>query len=383
MGRLGFAVPSFTVHTRTTNMPRNDHTGRYNRREVIQLLGSAAGLGVVSACGGDTDQPAAPAAEETTAPPVAPLASIPDGAIIRTVLADITPEAITGITLFHEHLSLRLSDRPAPTDDVDHVVREIRTAAEEGVGCIVDGGHPDMRRDLDAVRRVANETDVHVVASGGYYMQRFYPPELATTNEDQIAEDLAAEAARDRLGAFGEIGQNSNAAQMTPDELKVFRAVGKAHVATGIPIFTHNAYGTGENVRADAGLTQLDVLESVGAEPAHIVIGHACCLDDPSASVLIQIAERGAFVGFDRVTGGRVDDLQKVETIMAFLEAGHADKLLISSDFTGRRSQARPGYGNSITVFAPLLHAAGIDEDVLQAIQRDNPRRFLAFVPRG
>ena len=184
------------------------------------------------------------------------------------------------------------------------------------------------------------------------------------------------------MGAFGEIGQNSNAAEMTPDERKVFRAVGKAHVATGIPVFTHNAYGTGENVRPDAGLTQLDVLESVGVPPEHIVIGHACCLDDPSASVLIRIAERGAFVGFDRVTGGRVDDAQKVVTILAFLEAGHADKLLISSDFTGRRSEARPGYGNPITVFAPLLREAGVDPGVLDAIQRDNPRRFLTFVPR-
>ena len=262
------------------------------------------------------------------------------------------------------------------------MVREIRVAAEEGVGCIVDGGHADLQRDLDAVLRVANETDVHIVASGGYYMERFYPPEIASKSENEIAEDLVAEAGRDRLGAFGEIGQSSNAAEMTPNELKVFRAVGKAHVATGLPVFTHNAYGTGENVRADAGLKQLDVLESMGVGAQHIVIGHACCLDDPSASVLIQIAERGAFVGFDRVTGGRVDDAQKVETIMAFLEAGHGDKLLVSSDFTGRRSEARPGYGNSITVFAPLLREAGIDADVLRAIQRDNPRRFLAFVPR-
>lgn len=81
------------------------------------------------------------------------------------------------------------------------------------------------------------------------------------------------------------------------------------------------------------------------------------------------------------MTGGRVADPQKVVTIMAFLEAGHADKLLISSDYTGTRSERRPGYGNSITVFAPLLRETGIDEDVLGTIQRDNPRRFLAFVP--
>ena len=359
-------------------MDRHDSSARFSRREVIQLLGSAAGLGMLAGCG-DSDQQAPPDGTQLTAPQ---LVGVPPGAIIRTVLGDVSPDAIGGVTLFHEHLSIRLSpDQPSATDDIDNVVREIRTAAEEGVGCIVDGGHPDMRRDLDAVLRVANETDVHVVASGGYYMERFYPSEIATTSEDQIAEDLTAEALRDRLGAFGEIGQNSNAAEMTPSELKVFRAVGKAHIATGIPIFTHNAYGTGENVRPDAGLTQLDALESVGVSPDHIVIGHACCLDDPSASVLIRIAERGAFVGFDRVTGGRVEDSQKVETIMTFLEAGHIDKLLISSDFTGRRSEARPGYGNSITVFAPLLRAAGIDEDVLRVIQRDNPRRFLAFVP--
>jgi predicted metal-dependent phosphotriesterase family hydrolase len=212
-------------------------------------------------------------------------------------------------------------------------------------------------------------------------MEGFHQPEVAMSSEDQIAEGLVADAERFRLGAYGEIGQSSNTAEMTANERKVFRAVGQAHLATGLPVFTHNAYGTGENVRPDAGLRQLDVLESVGVSPANIVIGHACCLDDPSASVLIEVAERGAFVGFDRVTGGRVDDPQKAVTIMAFLEAGHADKLLISSDFTGSRSERRPGYGNSITVFAPLLREAGIEEDVLGMIQRDNPRRFLAFEP--
>ena len=170
---------------------------------------------------------------------------------------------------------------------------------------------------------------------------------------------------------------------MTADERKVFRAVGMAHVRTGVPIFTHNAYGTGPNVQPEAGLRQLDVLESVGVNPEHVVIGHACCLDDPTAAVLTRIAARGAFVGFDRVTGGRVPDDQKVTTILAFLEAGHADKLLVSADFTGNRTPARPGYGNPVTVFAPLMRAAGVEADVVRTILHDNPRRFLAFVPKN
>ena len=356
-------------------MDGHDHSSRFTRREVIQMLGGAAGLGVVAGCGGDQAAPELAQAAPT-------LTGVPPNAVIRTLRGDRSPDAIQGTTLFHEHLSIRMSpDSPSATDDVDNIIEEVRIAATEGVGCIVDGGHPELGRDIEALRRIAFETDVHIVACTGHYMGRVYPDWVEGRTEDRLARGLVTDAAMFRLGAYGEIGQNSNAAEMTALEQKVFRAVGKAHVAAGLPIFTHNAYGTGENVRPDAGLTQLDLLESVGVSPENIAIGHACCLDDPSASVLIEIAERGAFVGFDRVTGGRVPDPQKVVTIMAFLEAGHADKLLISSDYTGRRSERRPGYGNSLTVFAPLLREAGIEEDVLGAIQRDNPRRFLAFVP--
>jgi predicted metal-dependent phosphotriesterase family hydrolase len=68
--------------------------------------------------------------------------------------------------------------------------------------------------------------------------------------------------------------------------------------------------------------------------------------------------------------------------VLAFLEAGYANQLLICSDFTGRRSEARPGYANSVTVFIPKLRQAGVKDDVLHTLMYDNPRRFLAFVPK-
>lgn len=37
--------------------------------------------------------------------------------------------------------------------NVDFIIQEVRTAAKEGVGCIVDGGHPDMGRNLNALKR--------------------------------------------------------------------------------------------------------------------------------------------------------------------------------------------------------------------------------------
>src|SRR4029077_13572759 len=84
--------------------------------------------------------------------------------------------------------------QPAPTSNVDLIVEEVKVAATDGVTCIVDGGHSDMNRKLDNLKAIANRTGMLIVASGGYYMERTYPADLASTSEDQIADGLAREA---------------------------------------------------------------------------------------------------------------------------------------------------------------------------------------------
>ena len=254
---------------------------------------------------------------------------------------------------------------------------------KDGITCIVDGGHPDMGRNLESLKTISQRTGIYIVASGGFYMERTYPPELAGKSEDQIAEDLAKEAADNRYGAFGEIGENPNA-PMSAAEQKVFRAIGKAHLRTNLSIFTHNAYGTGPNVPKDAGLRQLDVFESVGVKPGRVVIGHTCCLDDPEADIIRQIAKRGAWVGFDRMNTVEqfVTDEKRVKMLLKFLDAGYVNQLLLASDFTGGRTLEGPLYARTKTVFAPKLAQAGVKEEIIHQILYDNPRRFLAFVPK-
>jgi len=89
-------------------------------------------------------------------------------------------------------------------------------------------------------------------------------------------------------------------------------------------------------------------------------------------------------VGFDRVTIPLVPDAQKVTTILAMVEAGYADHVLLSSDFYDARSlKSRGGNGvaQAATVFGPLLLKAGMKAEMLHRILADNPRRFLAFRP--
>jgi len=356
---------------------------KISRREALGALGATAGAALVSGF----------AKPQTTAP------AFERGAVIRTLLADVAPDRVDGPVLFHEHLSIRYpltralaeqQSRPVPatfSDDIDLMIDETKAAAADGVRCIVDGGHPDMDRDLAALKRIAAASGMHIVGSGGFYMQRNYPADIATKTADQIAAALVDDATSQRLGAFGEIGQQGGL--LTGDERKVFTAVAKAQARTGLPIFTHNAYtGTRQvatPVPMDAALRQLDVLEAGGANPRHVAIGHVCCLDDVKAEIPKQLAKRGVFVGFDRVTIPIVPDAQKVTTILAFLEAGYVDQLLLSSDFSSGRSLKKnggPGIAQTVTVFGPMLVKAGVSEATLRHVLVDNPRRFLAFVPK-
>src|SRR4051812_7449442 len=164
------------------------------RREAIGLLGAAAGIAWIEKTEGFALQPA----------------RVP---IVRTLLKDVDPATIDGPVLFHEHLSIRypltkaLADaqgRPVPvsfTDDVELMTAETKLAGADGVRCIVDGGHPDMDRDLGALKRIAEGSGVHIVASGGFYMQRNYPADVAARSADQIADQLAQDAKAQRLGA--------------------------------------------------------------------------------------------------------------------------------------------------------------------------------------
>jgi phosphotriesterase-related protein len=354
------------------------------RREAIVLVGGAL-AGLVSSL-----RAARHEATTMTVEPQAGAAAPPRGAIVRTILKDVLPESLAGPILFHEHLS----GTTQFSDDVGLMVEEVRSAGRDGISCIVDGGHPDFMFTkggyrLDSLKRIAAESGVAIVASAGYYTQRSYPAAIAAMSADDIAERLVADASEQRLGAIGEIGQAGG--EMTVDERKVFRAVGLAASRTGLPVFTHNAYlGRRENahdIPRDAALRQLDLLEAAGAQPERIAIGHLCCLDDPSTDIARQIARRGAFVGFDRVTLETIHlpDADRVRMFMALVEAGHTDRLLLSSDFFSEASLKKnggAGIGQAATAFGPKLVKAGLPAATLRTILMDNPKRFLAFVPK-
>jgi phosphotriesterase-related protein len=237
-----------------------------------------------------------------------------------------------------------------------------------------------MGTNLEFLKEVQRRSGMMVVGSGGYYLKITYPPELATMSEDAIAERLVLEVNYGHLGAFGEIGTST---AIDPVERKVLRAVGKAHRMTNIPIFGHT---DNQPAARDTALEQLDIYESVGVRPNRVVIGHLQGFDDPALHA--AVAKRGAWVAWDRVANvnNAESDERSVRQILKFIENGYVDQLLLSSDFSSQEAETKQkggtGYAKTLTVFVPKLRAAGVSDAMLSQIMYDNPRRFLAFVPR-
>jgi phosphotriesterase-related protein len=341
-----------------------------SRRRALGLLTLGAGLGMSSRteAAGATSQ-----AASTSSPNI----RVPRGAIIRTVLKDLPPNALgTGAALMHEHVTAG--------GDVNVLVDEVRASGQEGVSCLVDAAVGKRRPGaLDNLKAIASRSGVHIVAAGGYYKAP-YPPEVAQKSEEELVNELIQDALAERWGAFGEIGTSL---EMHPDERKMLRAVGKAHARTGLPVFTHT-----EHVGCrSCALEQLDVLLAEGVNPQDLCIGHMSdVLDDPKAEVHKAVAKRGVFVGFDTVghqmlQGPKATDAMKVGMILAMLEAGYEDFVLLASDFAHQqclKSTWGAGYSTVVTVFVPKLRYAGVKEPIIRKMLVDNSRRFLAFVPK-
>ena len=91
------------------------------------------------------------------------------------------------------------------------------------------------------------------------------------------------------------------------------------------------------------------------------MIGHLGNLVDPEVKVQKEICQRGAFIGFDR-QGGQ-GDARQVPMVLKLIEAGFADNLMFSSDFSSAAQLKRnggAGYAKTVTVFAPKLREASI-----------------------
>ena len=205
---------------------------RFTRRDVLGLLGAGGACGVVTALAEQVGLAQASGWLTARSPSNV---SFPKGAIIRTILKDVSPDALRGgATMFHEHLiGVGNYNSPPPPgacpapcsppvsapviQGVDLLVEELKGSAADGVTCIVNStiARP-TDQNLRDLRDLATRSGMHIVAAGGYF-RAAYPKNFGEIGVEQFADSLVQDAQAQRWGAFGEIGTSM---QMEADERK-------------------------------------------------------------------------------------------------------------------------------------------------------------------
>jgi phosphotriesterase-related protein len=307
---------------------------------------------------------------------------------IRTVLGPVDPEDV-GACLPHEHLLIdygELLGSPKRVPETDspverRVIANVRGFASVGGTLMVDCTPPGYGRYPDLMAEVSAQTGVHVVACTGGFTEQFAPlhPVVRALGTDVLADVFVRELTEGMGGTryrAGAIKVATGEGRMTEGEARIFRAAAQAHARTGAPIITHTTNGLGPE--------QVEFLLREGVDPAKVVIGHLGFEPDPKTDV-DTILRRGAYVAFDRVGHHHFfPDSHWIELIRFVLDRGYQERLLLSHDavteFVGPAEIAAhtfSDYTYITSVFLPALRDAGVDEDTLNLLVRENPRNFL------
>jgi phosphotriesterase-related protein len=229
----------------------------------------------------------------------------------------------------------------------------------------------------------------------GWYQKLYHPDNM----DDLTVEDMADEIIADitvgvgdtgiRSGIIGEVGIEGD--PIEPNEVKSLQASVRASRATGAAISLHQG-GLGREK-----LQTMAIMGEEGVDPSRVIYGHCDSVAD-DLPLLLELLDQGVYIQFDNM--GRVGvplDLKPpnpkehfaaalnaliVAAIPQLIEAGYADRLLLSQDVCTKVQLKRyggTGYSYLLETFLPHLRNRGVSEAHIRMMMVDNPKRVLTF----
>lgn len=316
---------------------------------------------------------------------------------IQTYGGPRRPEEL-GPTLIHEHIFVRnpeleLSLSFAEWDEramVDRAVETLVALHGLGIRTVVDLTVPGLGRDVHLVGRVAERAPVNLIAATGWYSTHGLPPYFEFNGPGRVVDgpdpltemfvgDIEQGIGGTRVRA-GMIKVASGPEGLTGDGQRVMIAAAIAHQQTGVAITTHS------HPASRNGLEQQAFLSAHGVALDRVVIGHSG--DSEDLDYLRELMDNGSTIGMDRFGMEQVlDDDRRVRTVLALLEGGYAERMVLSHDAAvyshvtppSWRAKSAPNWHmeNLSRQVLPRLRQAGVAPAELDQMLVDNPRRLL------
>ncbi len=231
-------------------------------------------------------------------------------------------------------------------------------------------------RRVDILKAVSEAANFPLVVPTGIYREPWVPDWGWQASEDELYEWMLGELTSEIEGTgvqAGFVKLSAGDDGLTPTEIKILRAAGRAAKQTGAAIGSHT-------IRGWVVRDQLDMLESLGFPLDRFIWIHAHV--DPSFDLNLEMARRGAWIEYDGISWENNDDLT-LTRVQDMLDAGLSRQVLLSMD-RGWYDPAQPHGGTPksftyfVETFLPKLRASGISEDVITQLTCENPFRAFA-----
>ena len=308
---------------------------------------------------------------------------------VNSVLGPIDTKDL-GFTLMHEHVLVGFAevyrDYPELLGDnpLERIVDELKKAKEGGVDTIVDATTTDLGRDINLIAEASQRSGVNIIAVSGWWLD--IPRFFQGASAEQLADVFVREVEQGISGTSikaGILKAASDYGEITPQAETVLRAVGRAHLRTGVPIMLHS-YSPGQ-----VGRLQLAILQEEGVDPKRVKLDHSN--DTTDVEYLIWILEQGCYLGLDRYPGRIVSPQARTNTMKALIDAGWADRLCPSHDRSAlgflspnwraaeeeRRRYNPHGFLYVKKAVFQQLREMGVSEEILSGLCVNGPCNFL------
>jgi phosphotriesterase-related protein len=314
---------------------------------------------------------------------------------VQTVQGPVDSGSL-GIVLAHEHVRFRdeavAAQWPGRYDEqaeLDAALEAVRAAKDRGVETIVDATAMFGGRDVQFMKRVADETGVRIVACTGIYSYDYLPHYFENRDVDVMADHFVADIEQGMQGtdikaAFLKCA--ADAPGVTEHVEKIHRAIARASNRTGAPIMAHSMPAVATGPR------QVEIFAEEGVDMARVQIAH--CGDTDDVGYIEKLIEQGVYVGLDRYGLEMYLPIDKRNaTAVELLRRGHAERLMISQDFCAsidwfpleaaevfEASGAIRNWSMTLVfdeVVPALREAGAMDDAVFNTIFVENPARWL------
>ena len=312
---------------------------------------------------------------------------------IITVTGRIAPEEL-GFCQCHEHIAMSkgISYQINPAlcmDDMEKSLEEAKRFHLAGGQSFIEAQPCGANRMALELRRLSEDSGVHIIASTGFHKLCFYPKEhwIRTLPPSDLEEVFVRELTE---GMFVDADQGMpqtpcdaragiiktayDTEELSPRYKELFRAAARAALRTHRILMIHVEQGT------NPVLLQ-DYLLNLGIRPQDLMFCHmdrAC----PNLELHRRFLSKGSYLEFDTI--GRFkyhSDAHEIQLFKALINAGYESQLLYSLDTTRTRLRSYVpdaiGLDYILTVFNQLLRDSGVSAETIHLISVENPKRIL------